>query len=71
MNYSADIVVLTKLRLLCAEKGLRAFCRLHNLDPGNVSNILKGKKNLTRKVAAAAGYRMVVMYIEPIDPKGE
>lgn len=44
------------------EKGLRAFCREHNLDAGNVSNVVNGKRKVQKAMAEAIGLEEITMY---------
>jgi len=43
--------------------GLRAFCRKHYLDPGNVSNVLNLNKPMQPAIANALGYIEVKRYM--------
>ena len=56
-----DLVVMF-LRGIVHEKGLREFCRQKKIDPGDVSNILSGKRQMQKKIAEALGYRTMRMY---------
>ena len=50
-----------RLRVKC-KGGLRAFCREHSLDSGNVSKILMGTRGMSPQVARALGYERVVRW---------
>jgi hypothetical protein len=58
-------IVRFHLQQTCEKDGLRSFCRKHDLDPGNVSNIINGNKDMIDSVAIALGYRPVRMYRKP------
>ncbi len=47
----------------CEDIGLRKFCRKNNLDEGNVSNIINGKKNMLPSVAQALGYEKSIIWV--------
>jgi len=42
--------------------GLVALAEQHGIDKGQLSQILSGKRPLSKRVAEAFGYRQVVMY---------
>lgn len=49
------------------ENGLCTWCKRHHLDPGNVSNILSGRKRMHHQVAIALGFKPVTYYEENRD----
>lgn len=61
-QYLSDSIVRFELMARCEEKGLRAFCRNKNLDPGHVSKIINSKKPISENVAKSVGYEQVIMY---------
>jgi len=58
---SEDILA-SNLREACKREGLREFCRKHSLDPGNVSNVCRGKRRMQKKMAEALGWTQRMMY---------
>lgn len=58
----SEAIVIYHLEQLCKEQGLRRFCKKHELDPGNVSNIINGNKAMIESVARALGYEPIAMY---------
>ena len=42
--------------------GLRQFCRKHNLNPGNVSNVASLNRPMQPSIAKALGYETVTRY---------
>ena len=56
------LTILSVLKNTTKKHGLRKWCREHDLDPGNVSNIINLKKPMQRKVANALGFIPVTYY---------
>jgi len=48
----------------CKEIGLRRFSRKNNLDEGNVSNIINGKKKMIPSVAQSLGYEKSIVWVK-------
>lgn len=65
MKYSdlyLENTVLYELKKTCEKEGLRVFCRKYDLDPGNVSNIINGKRVVTMTIGRIFGYEPVFMW---------
>ena len=61
-TYSDALTILSILKNTIKKHGLRKWCRQHDLDPGNVSNIASMKKPIQRKVVNALGFEQVTFY---------
>ena len=61
--------VIAELKKQTEEIGLREYCRRHQLDAGNLSNILNENKSLTQQVANSVGYDLeTVCKARPLPP---
>ncbi len=61
-NLWEEDAVIGLLQNYCDVYGLSAFCREHKIDVGNVSNILSGKKRLTKQIVNAIGFDRIILY---------
>lgn len=61
-RYISAAEVHAKLVQTVNKTGLREFCRQHDLDPGNVSNVANLKKPMQAGIAKALGYEQVTVY---------
>ena len=60
--------VRAELERCCEEAGgLRAFCRQHDLQPGNLSRMLSEKRDVSASAAAAAGYEKRTIFLQMED----
>lgn len=66
-RFSEDVIRL-HLKEKCEEVGLREFCRKNDLDAGNVSKVINGKKPMQEKIAKSIGFRKITIY-EQINKK--
>ena len=61
-DFISEDILIYMLKAKCKGSGLRKFCKLTDLDPGNVSNVINGKRCMQNKIAAALGYEPIFMY---------
>lgn len=57
-----ELIALLKAK--CDAVGLREYCRQTGLDPGNVSNVLRGKRCMQMRMGQVLGYEPVFMWKE-------
>lgn len=63
MALLSDDDLLFQLEHVTRREGLRSFCRSHQLDAGNVSNVLARKRPMQKSIAQALGYKKVNGYV--------
>ena len=62
-----DVIKLLKAK--CDELGLREFCRQTGIDPGNLSNVLRGHRPLQMRMGQVVGYEPVFRWRKANDDK--